>query len=132
MDQFLPGFFIGVASFAMLATLAALWMSLRGLFGGDHTDVLQQSAAARRRGELLAEKDAVLRSLKDVEMERELGKISDEDFARLDRDLRRRAKKVLRQLDDDLKEHRETAQRLVETHLKEHGVQPPEPATEEA
>ena len=46
----------------------------------------------RKRHELLDEKEAVLKSLKDLEFEREVGKLSDEDFRRLESEFRTRAK----------------------------------------
>ena len=65
-----------------------MWASLRALFGGEHELYLEQSGAVRKRVELLDEKEAVLKSLKDLEFEREVGKLSDEDFKRLDAEFR--------------------------------------------
>lgn len=114
MEPFLPFLFMALSALALLAAISFLWASLRGLFGGEHELYVEQSAAVRSRMELLEEKDAVLRSLKDLEFEREVGKLSDEDFARLDSEFRKRAKRILRALDDDLKQHRERAHELLE------------------
>jgi hypothetical protein len=59
----------------------------------------------------------VLRSIKDLEFERDVGKLSEEDFQRLSTELRGRAKAILRQLDDELREHRAKAKQLLEREL---------------
>jgi ABC-type phosphate transport system auxiliary subunit len=118
MEAFLPVAFMTLAGLALLWAVSTAWLSLRSLLGGDAELVVGQSEAARRRGEWLDEKEAVLRSLKDLEFERAVGKLSEEDFERLDAQFRRRAKQLMRQLDDDLKAHREAAQKLIAAELE--------------
>jgi hypothetical protein len=113
MEKLLPFLFMSLSALALLGTISFIWASLRTLLGGEHDLYLEQSVAVRTRMELLDEKEAVLKSLKDLEFEREVGKLSDEDFARLDLEFRKRAKHILRTLDDDLKEHREKAHELL-------------------
>jgi hypothetical protein len=117
MKAFLPVAFIVLAALALLVSIAFVWRALRVLFGGEAQSDLAQSQAMRHRAELLVEKDAVLRSLKDLEFEKQVGKISDDDFKRLDAEFRTRAKRILKLLDDDLKEHREKARALVQKEL---------------
>jgi hypothetical protein len=119
MEAFLPFLFIALSALALFAAISFLWGSLRVLFGGDHELYLEQSSGLRRRMELLDEKAAVLKSLRDLEFEREVGKLSEEDFARLAADFRARAKRILRTLDEDLREHREKASKLVASELKQ-------------
>ncbi|HEX6240494.1 MAG TPA: hypothetical protein VFZ61_06355 [Polyangiales bacterium] len=119
METFLPFLFMGAAAVALLLSISFLWSSLRTLFGAEHELYVEQSGAVRRRMELLEEKDAVLKSLKDLEFERDVGKVSDEDFKRLDSEARQRAKRIMRALDDDLREHRDKAHKLVENELKQ-------------
>jgi hypothetical protein len=128
MEKLLPFLFMAASALALLAAISFLWSSLRTLLGGEHDLYLEQSVAVRRRMELLDEKDAVLKSLKDLEFERDVGKVSDEDFKRLDAEFRQRAKRILRSLDDDLREHRDKAHKLIESELK-HAVlsRSPEP-----
>lgn len=114
METMLPAFFIWLASIALLIAISALWLSLRTLLGGESQHGIEQSLAAQTRGEWLTEKEAVLRSLKDLEFERDVGKLSEEDFQRLDAQFRARAKQIMRQLDDDLKEHRTAARALLD------------------
>lgn len=118
MEPLLPFLFMAVSAVMLLACISFLWSSLRTLLGGEHELYVEQSGAVRKRMELLDEKDAVLKSLKDLEFERDVGKVSDEDFKRLDAEFRQRAKRIMRTLDDDLKEHREKARKLVESELK--------------
>jgi hypothetical protein len=125
MEAFLPFLFISLSALALLACISFLWGSLRVLFGGEHDTYIEQSKALRGRMELLDEKDAVLKSLRDLEFEREVGKLSDEDFTRLAGDFRARAKRIMRALDDDLREHREKAEKLVEAELAKAGMERP-------
>lgn len=52
-----------------------------------------------RRAELEARKEAKYREIRDAELDREQGKLSHEDWARLDAQLRREAIAILKQLD---------------------------------
>jgi hypothetical protein len=117
MEALLPFLFMSLSALALLACISFLWSSLRVLLGGEHDLYLVQSQTLRRRMELLDEKDSLVKSLRDLEFEREVGKLSEEDFARVSADFRARAKRVMRVLDDDLREHREKARKLVEAEL---------------
>jgi hypothetical protein len=52
-----------------------------------------------RRAELEARKEAKYREIRDAELDREQGKLSREDWARLDAQLRREAIEILKALD---------------------------------
>jgi hypothetical protein len=119
MEALLPFLFMAAAAVALLVAISFLWSSLRTLLGGEHELYVAQSGAVQHRMEQLEEKDAVLKSLKDLEFERDVGKVSDEDFKRLDAELRQRAKRLMRELDEDLREHREKAHKLVENEIKQ-------------
>ena len=58
------------------------------------------AAAADHRDELEAARDAKYRELRDLELDYRTGKLSDEDFATLDRTLRAEAIAILRKLDE--------------------------------
>lgn len=118
MNGFLPIAFIVLSAAGLLFAISFVWASLRALLGGAHESHVSQSAAVRSRADLLNEKEAVLKSIKDLEFERDVGKLSDEDFKRLESEFRLRAKRILKQLDDDLREHREKAERLLARELK--------------
>jgi cytochrome c-type biogenesis protein CcmI len=51
------------------------------------------------RADLEARKEALYRQIRDAELDREQGKLSQADWARVDADLRREAIEVLKQLD---------------------------------
>lgn len=121
MEKLLPFLFMALSALALLAAVSFIWASLRTLLGGEHDLYLEQSVAVRTRMELLDEKETVLKSLKDLEFEREVGKLSEDDFARLDAEFRKRAKRILRALDDDLKGHREKARELLDKERKKTG-----------
>jgi hypothetical protein len=54
---------------------------------------------ARRAG-LEAAKEAKYREIRDAELDREMGKLSDADWHEIDRDLRAQAIEILRELDE--------------------------------
>jgi hypothetical protein len=53
-----------------------------------------------RVADLEARKEAKYREIRDAELDREQGKLSQEDWARADAELRREAIEILRQLDE--------------------------------
>jgi hypothetical protein len=94
-----------------------MYQSFRGVFGHRGT-VAGLRASLPERAALLDEKNALLRAIKDIAFEHEVGKLSDADFQRLDRSYRLRAKDVLRKLDEDLAPFIERAEKLVADTLE--------------
>lgn len=117
MKGFLPTAFIVLSSGALLFAVSFIWGSFRALFGGSTEGFVSESSAMRKRHELLDEKEAVLKSLKDLEFEHEVGKLSDDDYQRLTAELRTRAKRILGELDDELRDHKKKAKQLLEREL---------------
>lgn len=113
MDALLPGFFLAFAGVALVLALLAFWQSLRAVFGAIEVEGVSDFDPTDARRSLLEEKNTLLRSLKDIEFEREIGKISPEDYDRLEAKLRGRAREVLRLLDEDAEPFRAEAERLV-------------------
>lgn len=118
MKSFLPMAFMVLSGGALLFAVSFVWASLRALFGGSDEALIHESQAMRKRHELLDEKDAVLKSLKDLEFERDVGKLAEDDYKRLERELRGRAKHILKQLDDEVRDHRLKAKQLIEKELQ--------------
>lgn len=58
-----------------------------------------EEAEDPRVAELEARKEAKYREIRDAEMDREAGKLTDEEWTRVDRELRREAIALLKQLD---------------------------------
>jgi membrane protein implicated in regulation of membrane protease activity len=81
-------------AFVVLAIAVAL-VVVRPLRRGDELEVEDQ-----RRAALEAAKEAKYREIRDAELDREMGKLSDEDWRAVDRDLRAQAIEILRELDE--------------------------------
>ena len=80
---------------------------------GEQTEML----AGRTRAALEREKFLVLRSIKEVEFDRAMGKISDADFHEVAGRLRARAAGLLRQLDADSSGYRALIERELSTRV---------------
>lgn len=78
----------------VLIGLVAL-VVLRPLIGGER----EEAAEAADRAELEAAKEAKYREIRDAELDREMGKLSEEDHRAVDRELREEAIEILRRLD---------------------------------
>jgi hypothetical protein len=70
-----------------------------------------QVASGRRRKELEREKQALLKALKELEFDHEMGKVSDKDFREIGGLYRGRAVRVMRQLDEAGGEYRALIER---------------------
>lgn len=79
---------VGVATWRMLAPLA-----------GKDDPTGPQILGGRTRAALEREKALVLRTIKELEFDRAMGKVSDKDFAEMSTRLRLRAAGLIRQLD---------------------------------
>ncbi len=79
---------VGVAAWRMCSPLA-----------GEDAPAGPQIFGGRTRAALEREKSLVLRSIKDLEFDHAMGKVSDKDFAEMGARLRGRAAGLLRQLD---------------------------------
>ncbi|MFW6051945.1 MAG: zinc ribbon domain-containing protein [Myxococcota bacterium] len=118
----MPWVFLGLSGALLAGTLAALWQSLRAAFGVASTDQARGVTESEERASLLDEKAALLRSLRDLELDHDSGKISDADFERLEGQLRNRARHVLTMLDEEVRAHRPRARALVEEALAAEGL----------
>ena len=78
----------------ILIGLVAL-VVLRPLIAGEREDAVQ----AADRAELEAAKEAKYREIRDAELDRQMGKLSEEDHRAVDRELREEAIEILRRLD---------------------------------
>jgi hypothetical protein len=125
----LPLLFMVLASSALLLALVALWSSLRRALAavGDAAPSLEGSELPDRAA-LLDEKKSLLRAIKDLEYEHAVGKISPEDFGRLDLAYRVRAKEVLALLEQDLAPYRAKAEALLAARV---GLEPSAARTDE-
>ena len=76
----------------------AAWRMLSPLIGSDEP-IGAQVLGGRTRAALEREKTLVLRSIKELEFDHAMGKVSDKDFAEMSARLRTRAARLIRQLD---------------------------------
>jgi hypothetical protein len=70
---------------------------LRDRESSDHP---AEPAESPRLAELEARKESKYREIRDAELDREQGKLSQDDWARADAELRREAIEILKQLDE--------------------------------
>src|SRR5262249_50895029 len=81
-------------------------------------------ASDRRRRELEREKAAILRAIKELEFDRAMNKISDEDYKDAHSNYRQRAVRILVQLDQGGSGDRDIIEREVRERLERRGVKP--------
>ncbi|MBN1612667.1 MAG: hypothetical protein JW940_38945 [Polyangiaceae bacterium] len=100
-----------------------LWTSLLSL-GGETELTLEEALhlAAPRAAE--EHKRAVLRTLKDLEYERRVGKLSEDDYAVLSARYREEAKALLLEVDRNLEAARRAAEQRLARHLGPAGSAP--------
>jgi len=111
-----------LAAGALIAVIAMFWGSLRTLLGEtplSGADAYALGAPPRAEEE---QKRAVLRALKDLEFERSVGKISEEDYRALVAKYRAEAKRLLQLLDQEAAPGRERAEALVLRRLRKEGL----------
>src|SRR5918993_1171913 len=120
------------AAFVGLSALRTL-LPLTGTVPEDRPDML----GGRTRAALERDKALVLRTIKELEFDRGMGKVSEKDFAEMSARLRARAGRIMRQLDagslyrDQIE--KEVEQRLAavgpaESAARERGPAPPDRA----
>jgi len=89
---------LSLVIFGAAAVGAAAWRMFSPLSGLDEP-AGPQIFGGRTRAALEREKSLVLRSIKDLEFDHAMGKVSDKDFAEMSARLRARAAGLIRQLD---------------------------------
>lgn len=121
MGQSLPLFFTIVTALCLALVFLALWRSLRTLLGAPSAALDAATSTSSDRQALLIEKQSLLQSLRDLEQERDMGKVSQDDFDAMNNRLRARAREVLKQLDAQVAPFRGKAEAFV---TKNAGVVP--------
>lgn len=118
------------ASFVLLAGAALLtvvWMAFRAVQTivepTDDDLVAHQDAPTPAQ----LQKQSALRALRDLEYERSLGNILDDDFKDLERRYREEAKRAMRAVDEERKAMRARAEALVAESLRNAPEPEPEP-----
>ncbi len=83
-----------------------------------------EMVGGRTRAALDREKTLVLRSIKELEFDRAMGKVSDQDFDEMGGRLRARARTLLKQLDVDETAYRDLIERELAERLQGVGLEP--------
>ncbi len=120
-----------LAFVSILACFGFFWSSIRMALG--ETKFAAEDAFAL--GSLKAEeekKQSVLRTLRDLEFERGVGKINDQDYNFLKQKYRNEAKKLLKQMDEEIKPLREKAEQLMNDRKQEDPNNPRKPDAQES
>jgi ribosomal protein L40E len=110
-----------LAAGTLIAGIAIFWASVRTLVGETPLTGADAYALGAPRAEE-EQKRAVLRALKDLEFERSVGKISEEDYQILVAKYRAEAKRLLRALEDESRPERDLAESLVAERLRAEGL----------
>jgi hypothetical protein len=105
-----------LAAGALLLVIWLLWSSVQALAGESELTFEEAFSLGARSAEE-EQKRAVLRALKDLEYERSVGKISEEDFHEYSARYRAEAKRLMQTLDENLAEGRKQVERELERRL---------------
>jgi hypothetical protein len=109
----LISFTIGAAG----AAAAGFYRMLAPLAVEDAEELFREPLSERSRLTLEREKALVLRSIKELEFDRAMGKLSDKDFEEMGGRLRARAISLIKQLDDGSAGYRELIERELKARL---------------
>src|SRR4051812_2170251 len=104
------------AASALLLVIWLLWSSVQALAGESELTFEEAFSLGARSAEE-EQKRAVLRALKDLEYERSVGKISEDDFHEYSARYRAEAKRLMQTLDENLSEGRKQVERELEQRL---------------
>lgn len=108
---------------ALLGAVLLFWSSVRSLTGdaplpGD----LAAASISASVSEAQERKKRALRALKDLENERAVGKLEEEDYAILSAQYRTEAKEAMRDLDAEISPVRARAETLANEHIAKLGI----------
>ena len=107
-----------LAGGVLVGVIFILWHSLQGLTGEAQL-TLEEALSLAAPSVEEEEKRSVLRTLKDLEYEKSVGKISDEDYAELVAKYSARAKELIQVVDADMGDARAQVERLLSKRLRE-------------
>jgi hypothetical protein len=109
-------FVLTLAAAALLLVIFLLWSSVQALAGESELTFEEAFSFGARSAEE-EQKRAVLRALKDLEYERSVGKISEDDYREYAARYRTEAKRLIQNLNEHLAEQRKQVERELERRL---------------
>jgi hypothetical protein len=110
-----------MAAGALVLVIALLWSSVAGL-SGDTPLSLDEALGMGAPSTEEEQKRAVLRALKDLEYERSVGKISEEDFHEFSERYRAEARRLIAAVDATLGPSHALAEKLASERLAAEGL----------
>ena len=113
--------FLVLAGGILLGAVILLWSSL-GRLTGESPLTLEEAVGLAAPSAEEERKRAVVRALKDLDYERSVGKISEEDYADLSARYRAEAKALLQSLETGLSPLRKTVEQKLVSRLKSEGI----------
>lgn len=120
---------LSLTAFSAVAAGAALHRTLQP-FGEGEIEADGTVLSARARAALEREKLGVLRSIKELEFDRAMGKVADADFVDMVGRLRARALSLMARLDDEADGYRGLVERDLQARLARAGVAPARPVAD--
>jgi hypothetical protein len=108
----------------LLGVIALFWASLR-ILSGDAAlppELEALDATAHAVDALASRKKMLVRALKDLDNERALGKLEDEDYEQLSHTYRGELKEVMKRIDASLEPHRPKAEDAARAYLVKAGL----------
>jgi hypothetical protein len=125
LTQGLATAILALAAGLLLGVIALLWSSVR-ILSGDAAlspELEALDMAAQGVDALASRRKMLLRALKDLENERAIGKMEEEDFQQISSTYRNELKTVLKRIDDSLAPHRAKAEEAARTYLAKAGLE---------
>src|SRR5690349_23903351 len=107
-----------LAAGMLVGVVLLLWSSV-GRLTGESPLTLEEAIGLGAPSPEEERKQSILRALKDLEYERSVGKISEEDFAELSARYRADAKALLKLIDAESAQYRRRAEELLAARLTE-------------
>jgi hypothetical protein len=117
----MPIAILALAALALLGGIALIWSSVQSLTG-ETPLTLEEALTLGAPSAEEEQKRAVLRALKDLEYERSVGKITNEDYQQLSARYRAEAIRLMQRLDENLKPARARAEKLLQDRLIKAGL----------
>ena len=111
--------FMLLSAMFLLLAAAGVWSSIRWFLGAEDSSA-SPLLESHDRSSKLDEKQALLRQIKDLEFEKEVGKLSDEDFIQLNQEFRTRARLLIGDLDKDIRPFVEKAGDILAEVFEKH------------
>lgn len=113
----LPAAFLAGAFVTLMLVIGLVWGGLTAIDAEPETPTLEEALHLAVPSRAEEQKRAVLRTLKDLDYELSLGKISREDYEKVSREVREEARRMIALVDETLESKRLAARRLYEEHL---------------